>query len=428
MSDTPPAPPRFWREVRNHHPDYVHWFVADTLSALGAALTSVPMSMVTLYITGSLAQAGVVGAVSSAGVMLMAIPAGMIIDSFDKKKLLFFYGLAGVLIWGVFSLLFVLDLFTFPLLLLFSAVSGLIMGTFGGLTNAILRFIVPERLLVPAQGRNQTRDSVVWMCGLPLGGLLYGLIPVLPFVVKMICGFGPLWASRVIRTPLRAERDPAVDSAPSPLQTFWSDLRYSLTWIFRYPALRWIFATEVASYFSNFFLISAVDLWLVYLGVAGWIIGATNAMFTLGMIAGGLLQDRLIRWFPRGNIIRFCLAWELAWYGLLVAFASHWQFIAVAAFFIVIPSVANNSFGGGFLALSAPPEKIGKCAAGPRLLVGLLPVLASAAAGFMLAAWNFQLSMILCVICSILGLLAAANPIFSTMPTSDNFDTIEVCH
>ncbi|WP_235923138.1 MFS transporter [Corynebacterium lizhenjunii] len=175
-------PETFWTAVRRDHPDYIRWFVADTTSALGASLISIPMAMASFHVTGSLSQAGLVGAATSLGSMIMTIPAGMIIDRFNKKRLLFLYGLSLFLMWAGFSALLTWGVLSFPLLLLFGLSAGLITGTFGGLTNAILRFIIGEKLLVAAQGRNQTRDSTVWMAGLPLGGLLYGIAPVIPFV------------------------------------------------------------------------------------------------------------------------------------------------------------------------------------------------------------------------------------------------------
>ena len=165
----------FWTTVRKSHPDYLRWFFADTTSALGSSLIAIPISLASFHLTGRLSQAGLIGAASSAGAMIMTIPAGMIIDRFDKKNLLFLYGLSQIAIWSSFSLLLCLGKFTFISLFFFSLFAGMITGTFGGLTNAILRFIIPENLLVQAQGRNQTRDNIIWMVGLPLGGLLYGL-------------------------------------------------------------------------------------------------------------------------------------------------------------------------------------------------------------------------------------------------------------
>lgn len=122
--------------------------------------------------------------------------------------------------------------------------------------------------------------------------------------------------------------------------------------------LRTIFSIDIFSNFANFFLIASIDLWLAYLKVDGWIIGLTSTMFTLGMIVGGLLQDRLIKHFPGRSIIRASMFWQLMWYLFLLAFSQYWPLIAVAAFFIVVPSIACNSYSGGVLALSAPPEKI----------------------------------------------------------------------
>jgi len=181
--------------------------------------------------------------------MIMTIPAGMIIDRFNKKKLLFFYGLSQIGIWSTFSLLLYLGKFTFMLLFFFSLFAGMITGTFGGLTNAILRFIIPENLLVQAQGRNQTRDNIIWMVGLPLGGFLYGLAPVIPFIVQTLCGLGPLYASRTISMDLGRSSSEQQYS----FREFWSDSKYSLTWIWKYPMLRTIFSIDIFSNFANFF-------------------------------------------------------------------------------------------------------------------------------------------------------------------------------
>ena len=207
----------------------------------------------------------------------MTIPAGMIIDRFNKKKLLLFYGLSQIGIWSTFSLLLYLGKFTFMLLFFFSLFAGMITGTFGGLTNAILRFIIPENLLVQVQGRNQTRDNIIWMLGLPLGGFLYGLAPVIPFIAQTLCGLGPLYASRTISTDLGKKNSEQRYS----FRQFWSDSKYSLAWIWKYPRLRTIFSIDIFSNFANFFLIASIDLWLAYLKVDGWIIGLTSAMFAL---------------------------------------------------------------------------------------------------------------------------------------------------
>ena len=289
----------FWTIVRKSHPDYLRWFFADTTSALGSSLIAIPVSLASFHLTGSLSQAGLIGAASSAGSLIMTIPAGMIIDRVDKKNLLLLYGLSQIAIWSSFSLLLCLGKFAFISLFFFSVFAGMITGTFGGLTNAILRFIIPENLLVQAQGRNQTRDNIIWMVGLPLGGLLYGLAPVIPFIAQSLSGLGPVYASRSINANLGE----TISGPRYSFKEFWSDSKYSLAWIWKYPVLRAIFSIDLCSNFANFFLIASIDLWLAYLKVDGWIIGLTSTMFTLGMIVGGFFQDHLIKRFPGRNII-----------------------------------------------------------------------------------------------------------------------------
>ncbi|QPK79277.1 MFS transporter [Corynebacterium lizhenjunii] len=415
-------PETFWTAVRRDHPDYIRWFVADTASALGASLISIPMAMVSLHVTGSLSQAGLVGAATSLGSMIMTIPAGMIIDRFNKKRLLFLYGLSLFLIWAGFSALLVWGVLSFPLLLLFGLSAGLITGTFGGLTNAILRFIIGEKLLVAAQGRNQTRDSIVWMAGLPLGGLLYGIAPVIPFVAQAVAGLGPICAAKTIEANLE---QPGTRSTYS-FEEFWADTKYSLTWIWKYPTLRAVFGVDLFANFANFFFIAAVDLWLAYLQVEGWIIGLVSATFSIGMVVGGLVQDRLIRLFPASRIIWVTMLWQLGCYLFLVAFSQYWPLIAVATFAVSIPAVAWMSYSGGYLVLSAPPEKIGKCSAGARLMMGLMPVLASAGAGVMLSAVGFRLSMAVCAACAAVAWFISTSQVLRRLPKAADFDQLPV--
>ncbi|WP_165243229.1 MFS transporter [Corynebacterium lizhenjunii] len=416
------SPVKFWSVVRKEHPDYIRWFVADTASALGASLISIPVALASFHITGNLSQAGLVGAATSFGTVIMTIPAGMIIDRFNKKILLFAYGLAQFAIWASFSVLLYGGIFSFPLLLAFGLSAGMITGTFGGLTNAILRFVVSEKLFVAAQGRNQTRDSIIWMAGLPLGGFLYGLAPIIPFIIQAISGFGPMWAAKAIRTNLHERGNTSSFS----LRVFWEDAKYSLLWIWKYPILRAIFGVDLFANFANFFFIGAVDLWLAYLGVDGWIIGFVSSTFTIGMIIGGVLQDKLMQFFPGRKIIWVTMLWELGCYVFLVAFSQWWQLIAFATLLISIPSIAWMSYSGGYLALSAPPEKIGKCSAGARLVMGLMPVLASAGAGVLLSAVGFRLSMVLCAVCVVIGFLISVSPVLRGLPTAGNFDQLPV--
>ncbi len=422
MQDHNTSDGNFWTTVRKSHPDYLRWFFADTTSALGSSLIAIPVLLASFHLTGSLSQAGLIGAASSAGSMIMTIPAGMIIDRFDKKNLLFLYGLSQIAIWSSFSLLLCLGKFTFISLFFFSIFAGMITGTFGGLTNAILRFIIPENLLVQAQGRNQTRDNIIWMVGLPLGGLLYRLAPVIPFITQALSGLGPVYASRSINANLGE----TISDQKYSFTEFWSDAKYSLAWIWKYPVLRAIFSIDLCSNFANFFLIASIDLWLAYLKVDGWIIGLTSTMFTLGMIVGGFFQDHLIKRLPGRNIIRATMLWELMWYIFLFAFSHYWPLIAVAAFFIVIPSIACNSYSGGLLALSAPPEKIGKCSAGARLMMGLLPIIASTSAGVLLSAFGFQASMALCVLCSVISCLIVAASVLRVLPKASEFTSLPI--
>lgn len=108
---------------------------------------------------------------------------------------------------------------------------------------------------------------------------------------------------------------------------------------------------------ANFYLVAAVNLWLAYIGISGFIIGLVMAAFTVGLFIGGLLTNTLMDKIPGGKIIPVAMAWQLLLY-VFLALSSYWWSIPVGAVLIVIPVVACNTYTGAYLMLSAPKDNL----------------------------------------------------------------------
>lgn len=419
----------FFRQVRTESPDYIPWFIGDTATAIAGALTAVPMTLVSYQVTGDVSKAGLVAAVASASYFAMSLPAGILIDAIDKRRLLAFVGAANLIVWGLFSALLLAGSMRFPLLITFALASGLTTGIGGGLTNAILRFVVSERLLAQANARNQTRDSLVWLLGMPLGGWLYSLARPLPFVVQALLGFGPLYAAMKIRTSLVSEKpddDVATPSLRSWWATFFSNVGYSLTWIWRHRTLRALFVFEFLVNFANFFLVQAVDLNLAQRGFPGVVIGLVSGAFSLSLLAAGFLSDRITALRPGGQLLLMMALWQLAAYLFIAWFGHSVWFLVPAIAVLLLPGVAASSYVGAYLALSAPKDKIARAAAGARLIMGLAPSGAAALAGFMLHHIGFGWAVLTCVGCLVGACAIAATPLVRGLVPQERFDELPV--
>ncbi len=63
-------------------------WVGDVLSEVGSQASSVAMPLLVLALTGSAAQAGIVGFARALAYPLSPLPAGVLADRFDRRRLL----------------------------------------------------------------------------------------------------------------------------------------------------------------------------------------------------------------------------------------------------------------------------------------------------------------------------------------------------
>lgn len=127
---------------------------------------------------------GLIGSVNAAARFIDIIPSGTIVDRFPKKTLMKIYAALKIaMMAGLCSLIFA-GMINFSWLVIVAVASGLLIGAFGSLTNAMLPFIVQDEDLPKALIANQSRDSIVSIGSAPIGGALFGFTLALPFFCR----------------------------------------------------------------------------------------------------------------------------------------------------------------------------------------------------------------------------------------------------
>jgi len=185
--------------------DFRLLWIGQSLSSLGGQMSGVAFPLLVLAVTGSPAQAGLVGLVSNAPFVVLQLPAGAYVDRWNRRAVMIGADLGRALALGSIAVALAVNRLTFAHVLIVAAVEGSLFVLFRLAEGAALRQVVPdEAQLADAIALNQARSYGTSLAGQPLGGLLFGIRAVLPFAVDAVSYLASLATVVAIRTPLPA--------------------------------------------------------------------------------------------------------------------------------------------------------------------------------------------------------------------------------
>lgn len=201
MTEKPPGRPDpiRLRDIR----DFMRWIIGTSAESLGTSIVELAVPLAAFMLAADAGFAGAMGSVYAGVFAAVVLIGGALVDRFDRRIGMVIRAVSGFILWGALGVLLLtqaLTVWIFIILLILAALSA---GLFGSADNAALRSIVPDALIVRAQGPIQARGAIVQLAGAPLGGLLYGLSPSLPFFLAAACGLVLAVSAFAIRADLR---------------------------------------------------------------------------------------------------------------------------------------------------------------------------------------------------------------------------------
>jgi predicted MFS family arabinose efflux permease len=245
------------------------------------------------------AGAGATGLLQTAQTLpflLLSIPAGVLADRMSRRRLMAAAEAVRALSLVVVLTLAGLGLLTWPLLALLGFAGACGTVAYSVAAPALVPALVPQAALAAANGRIELARTVAFAAGPALAGALVGWTGAAP-------AFGFAAALSVCAVFLLAGlREPARPKLPPrhPLE----DLREGAAFVFRHKLLRPVFATQIV-FNTAFFILQAVYVPYAVdrLGLSAAAVGATLAIYGIGMVAGALLAARVMRALPFGAVI-----------------------------------------------------------------------------------------------------------------------------
>ena len=291
--------------------DFVLLQAGQLLSRAGSGMSGVAYPLLALAATGSPAQAGLIQAARFLPHLLLNTLAGVVADRYERRSLMVMADAVCGLALASLVAAIAMDRVTAAQLLIVGFVDGCGSVLFGAAYSGAFRSVVPRSQLAAAASVDQARASTVRLAAPPLGGALYGLARVVPFVADALSYAGSTILLLLIRRPFQAAREASHTSVRE-------DLKEGLKFLWHVPFLR---ISAVMTAVSNFSF-SAGQFAVVVLarreGYSSTAIGLLVALVGVTTLAGSLISPQVRRWVS----LRVILLSELwASFGVLVFIA-----------------------------------------------------------------------------------------------------------
>lgn len=289
--------------------DYVLLWCGQAISTIGGSVSDLAFPLLVLVITGSPAQAGLVAALNALATALVTLPAGVLVDRWDRKRVMLFCDVCRFVSMASIPLAFASGHLTIYQLYITSLLEGTLARFFDLAHTASLGQVVEEAQLSTAVVLDEVMEGTTALGGPSLSGLLFGLGRALPFLADAISYAVSVLTLLLICRPFQGKREAG-------RRRLLAEVRVGVDWMWRQPFIR---AMTLLMAFSAAF-ITGGPLTIIVLaqqrGASPFVIGSIFALGGIGSIIGALLAPMIGRRLSVGHSVLLCrwlfaLLWPL---------------------------------------------------------------------------------------------------------------------
>ena len=267
--------------------DYMLLWGGQLVSSAGSQISQLAFPLLILALTHSPVQAGLVGALRALPYLIFSLPAGALIDRWDRKRVMILCDIGRALALGSIPLAVVFGHLAIVQLYIVSMIEGTLFVFFNVSEASCLPRVVTKSQLPAATAQNQASDGITSLVGPSLGGIIYAFGSVLPFLADALSYAASAGSLFFIKTHFQEERS----VAPRKLHI---EIWEGLSWLWRQPLIRFMAILTGGSnlFFSGYTLIIIVLAQGMHASAS--LIGILLAISGAGGILG-LLLPRIFR-------------------------------------------------------------------------------------------------------------------------------------
>jgi MFS family permease len=322
-----------------HNRDFILLWSGQMISAIGSQVSLLAFPWLILTVTGSPVQAGVIASVRTLPYILFGLPAGALVDRWDRKRVMVLCDAGRALALGSIPIAFAFGFLTAMQLYIVSFIEGTLFIFFGLAEAAALPRVVLLEQLSAATAQNEFIYSVSGLLGPSLSGLLYSIGNAIPFLADAVSYVLSVITLLFIKTQFQKER---LHSR----RKLWLEILEGLNWLWHHKVMRFL-AVQV----SGLDLCSAGYVLIVLVlaqeqHASKFATGLILACGGIGSIAGAFLVGPLSRRFSVGQLMTTASwLWVLTWLPFAFVSSPLGLGIAVAAAFVIVPIHASVQYG-----------------------------------------------------------------------------------
>lgn len=162
--------------------DFRLLWMGGVISQTGTEVTQIAFPLLILAVTGSAAFAGLLTSGELTVYALITLPAGLIADRFNRRRLLVWSDLTRAVLLGGLTLSVLLGHVQLALVIAVAMIVSVFDAVFGPAQDAALKELVPPRQLTDAATMDEARLRASRLIGPVLGGWLFALARWVPFL------------------------------------------------------------------------------------------------------------------------------------------------------------------------------------------------------------------------------------------------------
>ena len=380
--------------------DYMLVWAGQGVSELGSQISTVAYPLLVLALTHSPAKAGLVGLAATLPLPLLALPAGMLADHFDRKHLMLACDAIRAAALAALTIAVFAGHVAFAVIAAVAFIDGALMTVSFVTERGVLRRLVPPEQLSAAVAQNESVFYASSILGPPVGGLLFAIARAVPFLADSVSYAFSATAKLLTRAQFQVERTQERGNLAA---EFTSGLR----WLWRQPLLRTCSLLTAAANPTW----RALYLMLVVLakrhGASSTLVGVMFAMIAAGGLLGGFLAgSRFADRISARAAVRFDICVTALLMPLLLI-AQGTLFTALIVALIEVPAPIANSQIEGLRGTLAPEYMQGRVHAAAGTLSQSLGWAGPLAIGLALERFSSTMSILMLCGWALLSALGA---------------------